>query len=70
MKAMNPLGPEHPPIEVQFAEGVLYTRACTAEHCGYENGGHILREGRKLPDLTPCVFCNSPTNWKRLFPIR
>lgn len=58
-------------IEVSFGSGPLYTRACLNDKCGYENGGHIVMEGRpKGPDGEPpnlpgeCIMCKSPCRWK------
>lgn len=64
MQAMNPLGPDHPPVEVKFASGKLYTQECTDEICGRQNGGYILEEGKELPCNTrPCVSCGAKVRW-------
>lgn len=64
MQAMNPLGPDHPPVEVTFARGPLWTRRCRA--CGFENGGLIEisdktidneRNDKYSPINRPCVMC-------------
>lgn len=60
-------------IQVGFAEGPLYTRACQNPECGYENGGFIVMEGMKTgPNGEPpeppreCIVCKSPCKWKKL----
>jgi hypothetical protein len=60
-------------IEVEFAQGYLYTRKCQSVECGYENGGYIVEQGRPTgPDGEPpsppgiCVLCKEPCLWKFL----
>lgn len=71
---MNPQGPDHPPIEVDLADGILWTFKCRA--CGFENGGFIEHEGNKRsseekdpysPLNRPCVNCRQgPVEWLRI----
>lgn len=51
-------------MDVGFAEGNLWTRACTDPTCGFENGGRI-EKGDKEPSDSPgeCVICHKPAKW-------
>lgn len=71
MKAMNPHDLDGPPIDVTFADGVLWTRKCEA--CGFENGGFI-EHGKNTrgsaekdpyePVNQPCAMCKEgPVKW-------
>ena len=60
-------------VDIPFATGQLYTRACLNSECAYENGGYIVSEDlKKGPDGEPpessgvCILCNNPTRWKHL----
>jgi hypothetical protein len=56
-------------INVGIAEGAMYTRKCTSNECGFENGMRIVGEG--LPPLSvdlggpkTCIMCKEPTEWE------
>ena len=60
-------------LQVSFARGQLFTRACTNPDCGFKNGGHILRPGETLPELPEdrwimsdqkCIMCDAPWEWE------
>lgn len=46
-------------IEVEFAEGELYTLKC--KKCGFKNGGRIVTPERPLPKDGPDIGC--PRCW-------
>ena len=51
-------------INVRFAEGNLWTRACLDPVCDFENGGRI-EKGDKEPQEPSglCAICYGPTHW-------
>lgn len=51
-------------FDVEFADGSVYTRACTNEACGFENGGRISQTPLSGDCGMPCVRCASPAVWK------
>jgi len=51
-------------VEVHFAEGNLWTRACQNPECAFENGGRIHKGDDEPPDSSgECVMCGGPTKW-------
>lgn len=50
-------------ITVKFAQGDLYTRACTTFECGFENGG-LISKTTPTHDSGPCLRCKGPTKWQ------
>lgn len=48
--------------EVQLAEGLWHTRACTSPECLFENGVRISKEPLQGPS-GPCIACGAPTEW-------
>ena len=65
MKAKCPHCKGSGQVEVDFAQGELYSRSCTI--CGAYAGGCIVGGDSPLkepPTPKNCLKCNGPTVWK------
>lgn len=51
-------------VEIHFADGYLWTRACLDPACDFENGGRIMDgDGEPKEPSGKCVMCGGPTKW-------